>query len=196
MIWVQLTTTVAEVSAWGPSQIIALAAAMGTILAVAVTGVSIYFTYKGSNKRLRSEESRHTERLANERRLLHEGNAAKAYGALERVQRWVQLDAVAKAAALGQNRLSREHKEVVMAAVDAITEAKAYAWRDEMVTAAGWAIMKLVELEQQTDTTIRVLAAGANDRDPGAGKRAQEKFQERWSAYDNAIENFRKEITK
>ncbi len=77
---------------WETSDVIALVAAIGTIIAVIVTGVSIYFNYRGSEKR-------HKRQLAHERREAMATTAARAYMRASKLKRLVSE--VEKTAGIG-----------------------------------------------------------------------------------------------
>jgi len=178
------------------------AAEIIALTAVLVTGAGAAFTVAANawlgRKRLASEERMHTERLANERRLVHEGKAAEAYLAAEEVQRWIKWKDIENAARLGHERLTHAHKDKIMAAVDAITKAKAYAWTDEMATAAGGVIVGIAKLENKAYGSInrlREMMQGGDQVSPeNLQKREnmEEQFDAVWWAYDKAIDDFRK----
>lgn len=181
----------AETGGWDAAEWIALTAVLATVVTVIVNAWL-------NNRRLVSEERRHAESLANVRRVAHEANAAKAYLAAEHVERWINWVEVGKAVDRGQERLSPEHKAVVMAAVDAITEAKAYAWTDEMVTAAGGVIVALVNLENTAYASIGRLqtTVGDGEQEKREWLKMRERLEKQFDvvsdAYHTAIEEYRK----
>ena len=71
---------------WGTSDVIALVAATGTILAVIVTGVSIWLNYLGSEKRLEHEKELQQAQLAEDRRKEGLDAAVKAYSLTAKVE--------------------------------------------------------------------------------------------------------------
>ncbi len=174
------------------------AAEIIALTAVLVTGFGAVFTVAVNawlaNRRLAHERELQVERSLLERRLTHEPKAAKAYQAAEEVRRKIGWDQIEKAATLGRERLSPEHKAVIMAAVNATAEAEAYAWREGMGAAAARLSSALVELENKADASIGWLYRQLSDADPDTRERAREQFQEVWWDYDEAVQDFRREM--
>jgi hypothetical protein len=175
---------------WGSAEVVAAVSVGVAALAVMVTGVSIWVNFLDSEKRRAHAERMQGQRLAHERRLTHQAEAAKAYRSAAEVGRWINLTEIEKAVAAGEDRLGSDAKAAVTAAADAMELAKAYAWRAEMVTAAGAVIVALVELDRVGFATIGRLRASGADEEQLHGK-----FWAVWGRYDDAIEQYRRAIS-
>ena len=175
---------------WGSAEVVAAVSVAVAVLAVMVTGMSIWMNFLNSEKRRAHEEQMQGQRLAHERRLTHQAEAARAYRSAAEVGRWINLTEIERAVAAGEDRLGSDAKAAVTAAADAMELAKAYAWRGEMVTAAGAVIVALIELERVGFATIgRLRAAGADE------EQLHDRFWAAWDLYDDAIEQYRRAIS-
>lgn len=113
---------------WGTSDVIALVAAIGTILAVLVTGVSIWLTYRGSEKRLAHEKAMQQVELEEDRRSEGLDAAVRAYELVEEVLEQSYFHSIERWAEAGIYMIDSE-------ADRAVHEAKAAL---EMVRVVGW----------------------------------------------------------
>ncbi len=138
------------------------------VAGVSIAAISIIANAIVSVRRLSHEEQMQQKRLLHERRLAHEAKAAAAYRDAERVQRVWHWDAIRGiageapryAAAFKAEDTTPPPSQLELAsapiqsAVDAITEAKAYAWSEKMAEACGGLLVALVIVERQGRAAI------------------------------------------
>jgi len=171
---------------WGPPEIIALVAAMGTILAVLVTGVSIYLNSKGSERRLESEERRHTERLAHESREAVKAAAAEAYSKANTVLHFTSIRSIvsSKASPLGASA----YEDLSQAGIDAqnaLSVVRALGWSKDVRAKAEKLAAELLSSTVAFNEALEIMRSkGEND---DAFKLAREKAADALEEYRKAI---------
>ena len=159
MSWAQpdTTTTVAEAvsnSDWGASEWIALVAALGTILAVCVTGMSIFLSYRQSDKRLTHEKELQTEKFAEERRAATLQIAAVGYQKAKDVQREITLHRVERRAADSEFGMGDGSRAVVLDAKRALEVVAATGWTEDVRSAASLVIRRIDGLESTAFSAV------------------------------------------
>lgn len=152
-------------------------------LSLLVTGFSIWLNYRGAEKR-------QTRQLAHERRQASRAEAAKAYllaaNAL-REMTWLEIE---RRVHLGDDAMSPVMAQAAREARDAMELATAYSWNDEVLEAASEVLGKLGRL---TTSTSSMYALVLSDQ---ATKYDRQTFDSSRHACRNAIEDFRKAISK
>ncbi len=124
------------------------------LAAVIVTGVSIYFNYRGSGKRLKHEAKLLTERLADEKRRDGLPLAAKAYRLASDVRRMYELSLVEKRAGeVDAFGMGSDAKQAVREAVNAL-ELVTVAGSDIMIQAAANLTLMGIVLDQNPQAVI------------------------------------------
>lgn len=171
-------------------------AVAGIGLAALTTGL----TYLSSEKRRKSEDRRHSERLNHELRLTLWRDAAHAYRLCSEIQgllTWAYIESLSLypdiEADVDDVRVPPAVKRRIMDGVNVITEAKAYAWTDDMITACGAVIVAIANLENIAFASIGALRANRSGGDRTTPI-VQERFERIWSEYDEAIETYRRSI--
>lgn len=150
-----LTEVTTEASSWGPSQVIALVAAVGTILAVMVTGVSIWLTYRGSGKRLEHENELQQAQVAEDRRKEGLDAAVKAYSLTAKVVDHTRFHNIQGWAEAGMYMID---SEASLAADDALEAL-------EMVRVLGWEAVRGPALNLWLNVVYMKLTANTAVRD-------------------------------
>lgn len=158
------------------------------LVAVIVTGVSIYFNYRGSGKRLEHDATLQTERLDHERRAASLATAAKAYKLAKDVGREINIHRVERRAADGDFGMGEDSRAVVREAQSALEIVTATGWSEEVREGASVVLRRMDGLERTA-----FAAVGGLQRSP-SGTEIEDRVTDASAALDQAIQQYRQTL--